>query len=71
MSLILLGLFKKVVIADALAPYVNEAFSGPEPDRVTLVIGVYAFALQIYGDFSGYTDIARGSARLLGHRAAR
>jgi D-alanyl-lipoteichoic acid acyltransferase DltB (MBOAT superfamily) len=63
--LILLGLFKKVAIADALAPYVNDAFDGGA-GWVALLVGVYAFALQIYGDFSGYSDIARGSARLLG-----
>jgi D-alanyl-lipoteichoic acid acyltransferase DltB (MBOAT superfamily) len=63
--LILLGLFKKVAIADAVAPYVNDAFSGGA-GWVTLLVGVYAFALQIYGDFSGYSDIARGSSRLLG-----
>ena len=63
--LILLGLFKKVAIADALAPYVNDAFRGGA-GWVTLLVGVYAFALQIYGDFSGYSDMARGSARLLG-----
>ena len=65
--LILVGLFKKVVIADGLAPFVNDTFS--QPDRrgsVTLVLGVYAFALQILCDFSGYSDIARGSSRLLG-----
>ncbi len=65
--LILLGLFKKVAIADALAPYVDQAFSGASTaGAVQLLIGLYAFALQIYGDFSGYTDIARGSARLMG-----
>ena len=67
--LILLGLFKKVVIADALAPVVNEAFGQGEAGTghwLTLLVGVYAFALQIYGDFSGYSDIARGSARLFG-----
>jgi D-alanyl-lipoteichoic acid acyltransferase DltB (MBOAT superfamily) len=65
--LILLGLFKKVAIADALSPYVDQAFRGSSrAGAVTLLIGMYAFALQIYGDFSGYTDIARGSARLLG-----
>ena len=63
--LILLGLFKKVAIADAVAPYVNDAFAGGA-GWVTLLVGVYAFALQIYGDFSGYSDMARGSARLLG-----
>lgn len=65
--LILLGLFKKVAIADALAPFVNDAFNTSRTAGwVTLVIGMYGFALQIYGDFSGYSDIARGSARLLG-----
>jgi alginate O-acetyltransferase complex protein AlgI len=65
--LILIGLFKKVAIADALAPFVSKAFAAPgSTGSVQLVIGVYAFALQIYGDFSGYSDIARGSAWLLG-----
>ena len=65
--LILLGLFKKVAIADGLAPYVEQAFGGSaEAGWIQLVVGVYAFAFQIYGDFSGYTDIARGAAQLLG-----
>ena len=65
--LILLGLFKKVAIADVMAPIVESAFSNPEgSSSLTLLVGVYAFALQIYGDFSGYSDIGRGSARLLG-----
>jgi D-alanyl-lipoteichoic acid acyltransferase DltB (MBOAT superfamily) len=67
--LILLGLFKKVVIADALAPVVNEAFGQGEAGTghwLALLLGAYAFALQIYGDFSGYSDIARGSSRLFG-----
>ena len=65
MALILLGLFKKVVIADAIAPYVNEAFSqASSASWVTLLAGAYGFALQIYGDFSGYSDIARGTSRL-------
>ena len=65
--LILLGLFKKVAIADALSPYVGTAFgSAKSAGWVSLLIGVYAFALEIYGDFSGYSDIARGSAFLLG-----
>ena len=65
--LILLGLFKKVVIADGLALYANQIFSGAGTrSGVDLLIGAYAFALQIYGDFSGYSDIARGSSRLLG-----
>jgi D-alanyl-lipoteichoic acid acyltransferase DltB (MBOAT superfamily) len=65
--LILTGLFKKVAIADLLAPYVNRAFASPGTTSfIGLLVGVWAFALQIYGDFSGYSDIARGSAYLLG-----
>ena len=65
--LILMGLFKKVAIADALAPYVANAFGASKTSGwITLLVGVYAFALEIYGDFSGYSDIARGSAFLLG-----
>ena len=65
--LILLGLFKKVVIADAVAPFVNTAFNGAKhAPSATILLGVYGFALQIYGDFSGYSDIARGSSRLFG-----
>jgi alginate O-acetyltransferase complex protein AlgI len=65
--LILLGLFKKVAIADALAPTVDRAFDGAGSHGwIFLLVGLYAFAIQIYADFSGYTDIARGSARLLG-----
>jgi D-alanyl-lipoteichoic acid acyltransferase DltB (MBOAT superfamily) len=64
---IVFGLFKKVVIADNLAPVVQQAFSHPELLTGTdLWLATYAFAFQIYFDFSGYTDIARGSARLLG-----
>ena len=73
--LIAWGLFKKVVVADNMALIVNECFrpydqlAGPlvvPEDGLTLLVGVYAFAFQIYGDFSGYTEIARGTARLLG-----
>lgn len=66
--LILKGLFKKAVIADNMAPIVERVFAdgasltGPE-----ILLGVYAFAFQIYGDFSGYTDIARGVGRLMGY----
>jgi D-alanyl-lipoteichoic acid acyltransferase DltB (MBOAT superfamily) len=67
LTLIARGLFRKVVIADGIAPVVNEVFA--TPDRyggITLLVGVIAFSLQIYGDFAGYSDIARGSARLFG-----
>ncbi len=61
------GLFKKVVIADSMARLVDAAYGAPDGlGTVGALVAVYAFAFQIYGDFSGYTDIARGSARLLG-----
>ncbi|AXC14930.1 putative poly(beta-D-mannuronate) O-acetylase [Acidisarcina polymorpha] len=65
--LILLGMFRKCVLADSCAQLANASFDGRmgRSGWVTL-IGVYAFAGQIYGDFSGYSDIARGSAQLLG-----
>jgi len=66
--LILSGLFRKCVIADNCALLANAAFSGSlgGPTLPLVALGVYAFAWQIYGDFSGYSDIARGSAQLLG-----
>ncbi|HVI09890.1 MAG TPA: MBOAT family O-acyltransferase [Candidatus Binatia bacterium] len=66
--LILSGLFRKCVIADNCALIANAAFSGSlgRPNIFTVALGAYAFAWQIYGDFSGYSDIARGSAQLLG-----
>ncbi|WP_298556316.1 MBOAT family O-acyltransferase [uncultured Algibacter sp.] len=65
--LIIWGLFKKIVIADNCATYVNTIFDNyQELNTLTLVIGVVYFAFQIYGDFSGYSDIAIGTARLFG-----
>ena len=66
--LILCGLFRKTVIADNCALLADAAFSGRlgTPNLAAVAIGTYAFAWQIYGDFSGYSDIARGSAQLLG-----
>jgi alginate O-acetyltransferase complex protein AlgI len=66
--LILSGLFRKCVIADNCALLANAAFNGKmgTPNLPIVAIGTYAFAWQIYGDFSGYTDIARGAARLMG-----
>ncbi len=66
-QLILWGYVKKVAIADGLAPHVEHVFSNPAGlSALELWIGVYCFALQIYADFSGYTDIARGVSRLFG-----
>lgn len=64
---ILWGLLKKIVIADNCATIVNEIFSNStELNGSTLLIGVIFFSFQIYGDFSGYSDIAIGTARLFG-----
>jgi len=64
---ILWGLFKKIVIADNCAMFANSIFNNSaEYSGSTLVIGALFFAFQIYGDFSGYSDIALGTARLFG-----
>lgn len=61
------GFFKKMVIADNCAPLVNEIFNNYHSESsLTLVLGVILFAFQIYGDFSGYSDIALGVSRLFG-----
>ena len=65
--LILWGLFKKIVIADSCAIYVNAIFDNYENmNSATLLLGAVYFAFQIYGDFSGYSDIAIGTGRLFG-----
>jgi alginate O-acetyltransferase complex protein AlgI len=66
LHLIAWGFFKKVVLADGLAPIVNQIFSTSHPTGGETLTAVYAFAFQIYCDFSGYTDIARGVAKLMG-----
>lgn len=66
--LMLWGFFQKVVIADRLALIVDSIYSKPgDHNGVILLFATYAFAFQIYCDFSGYTDIARGSAQVLGY----
>ncbi|WP_197451939.1 MBOAT family O-acyltransferase [Rosistilla carotiformis] len=65
--LILWGFFKKVLVADSCAVLVNDIFADyPSQSGWTLLMGAFFFAFQIYGDFSGYSDIARGLGRLLG-----
>ena len=65
--LIIWGLFKKVVIADNCAFFVNQIFDNPDNfSSAELGLGAVLFAFQIYGDFSGYSDIAIGTARLFG-----
>ncbi len=67
MRQILWGLFKKIVIADNCAIYANEIFNNfDDYSGSTLLLGSIFFAFQIYGDFSGYSDIAIGTARLFG-----
>ena len=70
--LFLLGLFKKWVIADRMALFADPVFADPGAFRQGAVwLAVVAYALQIYGDFSGYSDMAIGCAHLLGYRLAR
>jgi alginate O-acetyltransferase complex protein AlgI len=65
--LMLFGYFKKVVVADNCASQVNAIFNDYQSQStIVLIAGVVFFAFQIYGDFSGYSDIARGVARLFG-----
>jgi alginate O-acetyltransferase complex protein AlgI len=67
LRLIAWGFFKKVVVADRLAVYVNAVYDSPGThDGAQLLLATYFFAFQIYCDFSGYTDIAIGSARVMG-----
>ncbi len=68
-SLFVTGLFKKVALADYLALYVDEVYAVPDLyDAPALLLATFAFAWQIYFDFSGYTDMARGVARIMGIR---
>jgi alginate O-acetyltransferase complex protein AlgI len=65
----LIGAVKKLVIADQVAPHVNLIFSAPtQYDGLTLLIGALGYTVQLYCDFSGYTDMAIGCGRILGFR---
>jgi D-alanyl-lipoteichoic acid acyltransferase DltB (MBOAT superfamily) len=67
-SLMIWGFFKKLVIADRLSVYVNIVFENPEQfNSFNLILGAIFFSIQIYCDFSGYSDIALGSARVMGY----
>ena len=69
LSLFVVGLFKKVAIADYLALYVEPIYASPDAyGAPALMLATFAFAWQIYCDFSGYTDMARGVARMMGIR---
>jgi D-alanyl-lipoteichoic acid acyltransferase DltB (MBOAT superfamily) len=67
LQLMLWGFFKKLVIADRLAPFVDAVFAGDaNPSGMLVAVGACAFSFQVYCDFSGYSDIAIGTARLFG-----
>ena len=65
----LAGFFKKIVVADTVAVYVNAVYNNPgKTGGLAIIIATILFAVQIYCDFSGYTDIAIGCARIMGYR---
>lgn len=65
--LITLGMFKKVIIGDTAGKVVNQIFAEPSYyASIELIMGIVLFTIQIYADFSGYTNIARGTAKMLG-----
>lgn len=66
--LLLSGFFRKIAVADLCAPFVEAVWSSPAPDGSAVAAGAALFGLQIYCDFSGYSEIAAGAARLLGVR---
>lgn len=69
LKLMLWGLFKKLVIADRLAIYVNTVYNNPEQHNgMTFILATIFFAFQIYCDFSGYSDIAIGAAKVMGFK---
>ncbi len=69
LSLFVVGLFKKIALADYLALYVDRVYASPgDYQSPALLLATFAFAWQIYFDFSGYTDMARGIGRLMGLR---
>lgn len=69
LSLFVVGLFKKVALADYFALYVDKVYAAPgQFQSPALILAAFLFAWQIYFDFSGYTDMARGIARLMGVR---
>ena len=65
-KLVVLGLVKKIIIADNLRLIVDRIFQLSDPTKVLAICGAFGFALQIYGDLSGYTDLSRGFSLLLG-----
>lgn len=69
LKLMAIGFFKKIVLADGVASAVNAVYNSPDGQSgFSVILATLLFAVQIYGDFSGYTDIAIGAARMLGIR---
>lgn len=67
MRLILWGMFKKIVVADMAALYVDAVFTGIQDcSGLTVLAAIFLFTMQIYGDFAGYSDVARGTAMIFG-----
>ena len=72
LSIFITGFFKKVALADFLSSYVDKVYSAPAgQSSPALLLATFAFAWQIYFDFSGYTDMARGIARIMGYNLMR
>jgi D-alanyl-lipoteichoic acid acyltransferase DltB (MBOAT superfamily) len=68
LNFIALGLFKKIVVADRLAVYVNQVYHDlDKASNINVLLAMIFFAFQIYCDFSGYSDIARGTAKCMGY----
>ncbi|MEQ1569172.1 MAG: MBOAT family O-acyltransferase [Myxococcota bacterium] len=70
LTLAMWGGFKKMVVADTIAPYIDKIFVLENPSGPMVWAACVAFSVQIFADFSGYTDIARGTARMLGFELA-
>lgn len=67
LTLMLWGFFKKIVVADRLAQFVDPVFGNPlHAHALTVILAILLFTFQLYADFSGYVDIARGAARIIG-----
>jgi D-alanyl-lipoteichoic acid acyltransferase DltB (MBOAT superfamily) len=66
LALAMWGAFTKLCIADVISPYVDKIFAVEHPSTIMVIAGTLGFALQILADFSGYSNIARGTARMLG-----
>ena len=70
-KMMIYGLFKKVVIADNVAPIVNNIFENHSSDGLACTVAMFLFSIQIYCDFSGYSDIALGTAKCMGYDLMR